>query len=136
MLLKENNCLCEISINVSILFSLLLFVYFVYICPCSAVVACLLVYLLFYTALLLLSVYFLTPFFILMLLLYFFYSFIMYSLTTIYVFGAFVYHFNNPISIFAAILSPLNVKDRFTLKQRWNLLDQRETIKFHYHLFE
>ena len=61
----EEECLClhEISINVNMLLSLLLFVYFVYICPCSVVlpvylfipflsctfVACLLLYPLFYT---------------------------------------------------------------------------------------
>ena len=62
----EGKCLClhEISINVNLLFTLLLFVYFVYIYPCSivfpvylfipflyctVVVVCLLLYPLFYT---------------------------------------------------------------------------------------
>ena len=51
------------------MFTLLLFMYFVYVCHCRVVVACLFLYPLFYTALLLLPVYFFIPFFILMLLL-------------------------------------------------------------------
>ena len=42
----EGECLClrEIFINVNKLFTLLLFVYFVYVCPCRIVVACLRLY--------------------------------------------------------------------------------------------
>ena len=52
---EECLCLRETFINVNKLFTLLLFVYFVNVCPCSVVVSCLLGY----------------PLFILMLLIYF-----------------------------------------------------------------
>ena len=45
ILLPENYCLGEISINVNLLFPSLLYMYCVYICLCSIVVACLIVYL-------------------------------------------------------------------------------------------
>ena len=77
VLLKEEwLCFREISINIDMLFTLLLFVYFVYVCPCNVVVICfLLVY----------------PCFIPMLLLYF--CLFVDHVNKSIVFVAFVYHF-------------------------------------------
>ena len=74
----------------------------------------LLVYPFFYTALLLSSVYFFIPFFILMLLLYFCLFVDYVDNPIIFVFGAFVYHFNNTISIFVIIFSRLRLGHMFT----------------------
>ena len=64
-LLMRNLYKCKQVVYVSV------FEYFVYLCPCRVVVACLLAYQLFCTPLLFLLVYIFVPFFTLMLLLYF-----------------------------------------------------------------
>ena len=75
-------CLLEIFINVNKLFTLLLFVYFVHVCPCRVV-------------------YMFIPFFILILLLYF----CLFIYFVYYVFGVFYYHFKNTLSAVIQLIS-------------------------------
>ena len=92
----------EISIIVNMLF-IVIFVFCLRY-PCSVVVvACFFVYPYFCTALCCCLFCFLIPFFILMLLLYFCLFIDHVNKLYIFVFGAFVYHFKNTISIFVKI---------------------------------
>ena len=94
------ECLREISINVSKLFIM----YFVYVRPCRVAVACLFVYPLFLYCTLLLLVYFFISLFFFCTDVVAIFLFIRYvNKYTIFVFGAFVYHFKNTISIFVTI---------------------------------
>ena len=82
-------------------FTLLLFMYFVFVCPCRVVVACLS---LFYAALLLLPFYLFIPFCytdVVATFLFLFFDYVNKSI--VFIFGAFIYHFNNIISIFVTI---------------------------------
>ena len=84
----ECFCLCEISINVDKLLAVLFLYVFIHYFILHFVVGCLLLNL---------------SFFILMLLLYFCLFINHVSKFIIFVFGAFVYHFKNTISIFITI---------------------------------
>ena len=77
--------------------------YIAYVRPCRVVFACLFVYLLFYTALLLLVYFFPLIFFILTSMLYFWTFVNRVNKSIIFIFGDFVYHFKNAISIFIKI---------------------------------
>ena len=103
---EEWECLREISININ----KLLIVCFVYVRPCRVVVACLFVYPLFYTALC--CCLFLCPLiFLYWCCWYIFCLFINHvNKPIIFVFGTFVYHFKNTISIFATILLYIHLR--------------------------
>ena len=81
-ILDHGDFLNEISINLNMLLSLLLFVYFVYIYPCSVAAVCLLVYPLFTLVVVVATFFFIR------------------RQVPCFVFVAIVYRFNNTISIF------------------------------------
>ena len=102
----ECTCLGEISINVNKVF----IVHFVYVRPCRVVVACLFFHQLFYTAFCCCLFISFSPllFFILTVLLYFYLFVDNVNKPIIFVFGAFVYHFKNIISIFETLPSRID----------------------------
>ena len=111
----EYLCLRKISINVNKLF-IVIFVFYL-LCPCSVVVACLLVYPIFLYTDVVVDCFLLYSFFILMLLLYFCLFIDHVNKPIMFVFGAFLCHFNNTIFIFVTIYTYIYIYSFYSSRE-------------------